>query len=242
MIKPQCKPMLKSQFIQEANIKHNNVYDYSKIEYVNSRTKVEILCSVHGSFWQSPAHHKNRGQGCPKCKGTKNKLRCTKTLETFIKESKIKHNNFYSYTKTVYENSNVKVIITCPIHGDFKQIPASHLLGCGCKFCALDNNGWTTKNRFSKRCKENIGIFYIIKCYNSKEVFYKLGLTSNTIQQRYSSRYHMPYSYEIIQEIKGAPNLLWDLEHTLKSFIKLKKIHYIPEIKFGGHLSECYKI
>ena len=242
MIKPQCKPMLKSQFIQEANIKHNNIYDYSKTEYINSYTNIEIICLIHGSFWQTPAHHKNRGQGCPKCKGTKNKLRCTKTLETFIKESKIKHNNLYKYNKTIYKNSHTKVIITCSLHGDSNQTPSSHLSGNGCKFCALDNNGWTTKDRFSRRCKNNLGTFYIIKCYNSKETFYKLGLTSRTIKQRYGSFYHMPYNYEVIQEIKGDPKFLWELEHTLKSFIKLTKIHYTPKIKFGGHLSECYKI
>lgn len=242
MLQPQCRPMPKSQFIQQAAIKHNNKYDYSKVNYINSQTKIEILCSIHGSFWQTPAHHKNRGQGCPKCKGINTGLRCTKTLENFIKEAVIKHNDFYAYSKVSYVNSATKVVITCPNHGDFKQTPASHLSGNGCKFCALDTTGWTTKSRFSSRCRENTGVFYIIRCSKDEEVFYKLGLTSRSIKERYGSIYHMPYKYEVVQEIKGTPEFLWDLEFTLKCYLKTSGMHYTPKVKFGGHLSECYKI
>lgn len=242
VIRSQCLPHCIKKFKEEAGIKHNNIYDYSKVIYINSATKVEIICNIHGSFWQIPNHHKTRGHGCPKCKGIKNGLRCVKTLENFNKESIIKHNGFYDYSKVLYVNSVSKIIITCPNHGDFKQTPASHLAGNGCKFCALDATGWTTKSRFAARCRENTGIFYIIRCFKNEEVFYKLGLTSRSIKERYGSIYHMPYKYEVVQEIKGTPEFLWDLEFTLKSYIKISGNHYIPEIKFGGHLSECYKL
>lgn len=42
-------------------------YDYSKVEYVNAKTKVCIICPEHGEFWQTPNGHLN-GKGCPKCK------------------------------------------------------------------------------------------------------------------------------------------------------------------------------
>lgn len=41
----------------------------------------------------------------------------------------------YDYSKTVYVNSYTKVIITCRVHGDFKQTPANHLNGHGCPSC-----------------------------------------------------------------------------------------------------------
>ena len=50
--------------------RHNNKYDYSKVEYVNSSTKVCIICPEHGEFWQTPHKHLS-GQGCPKCGGKK---------------------------------------------------------------------------------------------------------------------------------------------------------------------------
>src|SRR6056300_1433370 len=45
---------------------HGDRYDYSKVNYVNSHTKVTIICSEHGVFWQKPYSHKN-GNGCPEC-------------------------------------------------------------------------------------------------------------------------------------------------------------------------------
>jgi G:T-mismatch repair DNA endonuclease (very short patch repair protein) len=54
------------EFINRALEKHGNLYDYSKVEYVYSAEKVEIICSKHGIFKQRPAMHV-RGAGCPKC-------------------------------------------------------------------------------------------------------------------------------------------------------------------------------
>jgi hypothetical protein len=53
----------------------------------------------------------------------------------FIRLSKIAHSNKYRYHKTVYTRAKDKIIITCPIHGDFVQLAQSHILGFGCKFC-----------------------------------------------------------------------------------------------------------
>ena len=54
------------KWIKKAKIKHGDKYDYSKVEYIDSKTKICIICHKHGEFWQTPAHHL-RGQGCPKC-------------------------------------------------------------------------------------------------------------------------------------------------------------------------------
>ena len=45
-------------------------YDYSKVDYINSKTKVCIICPTHGEFWKIPANHL-QGQGCPFCKESK---------------------------------------------------------------------------------------------------------------------------------------------------------------------------
>lgn len=57
------------------------------------------------------------------------------TVDDFIIKSLTKHSNKYSYNNVIYINSRTKVNITCPIHGDFLQAPADHLVGCGCKSC-----------------------------------------------------------------------------------------------------------
>ena len=57
---------LKEDFIEQANIKHNNKYDYSLVEYVNNKTKIKIICPVHGVFGQRPDNHLT-SNGCKLC-------------------------------------------------------------------------------------------------------------------------------------------------------------------------------
>lgn len=55
-----------NDFVVKAKLVHGDKYDYSKVEYINTSTKVCIICSEHGEFWQRPNKHLH-GQGCPKC-------------------------------------------------------------------------------------------------------------------------------------------------------------------------------
>lgn len=57
------------------------------------------------------------------------------TTEVFISRSKEVHGGKYDYSKTVYVNQKTKVCIICPIHGEFWQLPDSHMRGIGCKAC-----------------------------------------------------------------------------------------------------------
>lgn len=66
---PKCACIGKlttEEFIERSKKIHNNKYDYSKVKYKNSRTKVCIVCPEHGEFLQEPASHL-RGNGCPEC-------------------------------------------------------------------------------------------------------------------------------------------------------------------------------
>lgn len=53
------------EFINEAVQKHGNLYDYSLVEYVNTDTKVKIVCPSHGIFQQRPWMHLK--YGCRLC-------------------------------------------------------------------------------------------------------------------------------------------------------------------------------
>lgn len=124
----------KQKFIEKSSNRHNNKYDYSKVEYIDGNTPVCIICPEHGEFWQAPISH-TRGRGCPKC-GNFNRGRFKrKTTEEFIEEAKKIHGDKYGYSKTKYLNADEKVIITCPKHGDFEIRPLSHLMGRGCPKC-----------------------------------------------------------------------------------------------------------
>lgn len=64
------KRMTNKEFIDKANIIHDNEYDYSKTNYTSTHNNVIITCKKHGDFLQSPANHL-RGQGCPACSKSK---------------------------------------------------------------------------------------------------------------------------------------------------------------------------
>ena len=61
-----------------------------------------------------------------------------KTTEQFIEEARIIHNNKYDYSLTEYKNTHTKIIIICPIHGQFEQLPMNHIKGVECKLCGID--------------------------------------------------------------------------------------------------------
>jgi hypothetical protein len=157
---PKCAGVSKSsteEFINKSKQIHGNRYDYSKVEYINNRTKVCIICPVHGEFWQTPKNHL-KGQGCNKCaiKYRADKLRLTK--EYFINKAISIHGTKYDYSKVEYIGINDKVCIICPEHGEFWQTPSMHLNGCGCPQCA--NNIKLTTEQFIQRAKEMHGNKY----------------------------------------------------------------------------------
>ena len=58
------------------------------------------------------------------------------TTEQFVAKAKEKHKNYYCYNKANYLHSRVRLVITCPEHGDFEQAATNHLRGDGCRKCA----------------------------------------------------------------------------------------------------------
>lgn len=54
-------------FIRKAKAIHGDFYDYSETKYLSRKTKVKIICPIHGSFFQEPSNHLS-GKGCSGCK------------------------------------------------------------------------------------------------------------------------------------------------------------------------------
>ena len=81
------KKFTTEEFIQRARKVHGDKYDYSKVEYVNNRTKVCIICPEHGEFWQAPTNHTDGKRGCPYC----NKLSNEKKIGAFLSENGIRY-------------------------------------------------------------------------------------------------------------------------------------------------------
>lgn len=233
-----AKKLNQEQVIQLANEYHNNRYDYSKTIYINRRTDMEVFCPFHKLiFLVNPRNHYEHGVRCFNC-----------FEEDKLKEHLLNANTVHSY---VYDYSLVplgvrardKVQIICNTHGIFKQNFGNHLNGQGCPSCRLLCWGWSL-DKFTDKCKHSLnkGTFYILKCTDGVELFYKLGITSKSIKERYNSKNLMPYSFEVIQEINDTPENIWLLELMLKEFILKSNMHYTPHKKFGGSLTECFLI
>ena len=122
---------MEEKLIHIYNNIHNNFYDYSSVNYKNSRTKIKIICPIHGVFNQLPHSHKK--SGCKECGRVKRSNK-----KNIITKFNIVHNNFYDYSKMNYMNNNTKIKIICPTHGEFEQTPKTHLTS-GCNKCYLDS-------------------------------------------------------------------------------------------------------
>ena len=113
---------------------HGDRYDYSKVEYVDTKTKVLIICPEHGQFFQIPTNHKH-SFGCPECGNISRAKKLSLTNEQVIEDFHKVHGDLYDYSKVQYVNCGTKVLIICPEHGEFWQAPDQHKNGQGCPEC-----------------------------------------------------------------------------------------------------------
>ena len=118
-------------FIESAIKKHGKRFDYSKVIYINTTTKIIIICKKHGEYLQSPRCHLCSKTGCKKC-SMPNVVFSTKE---FIERATGIYKDRYDYTKSNFIKNTKKIIITCKIHGDFEKDPPVFLKGVGCGKC-----------------------------------------------------------------------------------------------------------
>ena len=68
--KLKLKIITNNELINKFNLKHYSLYNYTLVNYVNSKTKIKIICPQHDIFEQLPYEHL-RGKGCPICRESK---------------------------------------------------------------------------------------------------------------------------------------------------------------------------
>jgi len=88
------------------------------------------------------------------------------TQEEFISRAKKVHGDKYSYDKVVYVNCKTRLIIACPIHGDFTQTPSKHMVGGGCTLCSIDRHTLTNED-FLRLANKHHGDKYLYDYYDS---------------------------------------------------------------------------
>ena len=202
------KSLNTKEFIEKADQLHNGKYDYSQVDYVNSRTKVVIVCPVHGSFEQLPSSYL-QGNGCPKCARIwtdehkqnlqkSSRKSCGMTTDEWIARAKSVHGDKYDYSRTVYVNQRTDVEIICPIHGLFTQKADSHIRGCGCRLCGNTSDNHKGVHNWSDAQREK---------------------TMNTCLEKYGAKRYLDSKEgkAKITKIKSDPNFRDKMRETISS-------------------------
>ncbi len=161
------KKLTTEQFIEKSRQVHGNRYDYSKVNYINSRTKVTIICPKHGEFLQKPKDH-IRYAGCPKCSSSKGELYVGEILNgleiKYISQHPIKYNNTTIHVDFLVEYQDKKYIIE--YNGRQHYIPIEHFGG------ELKFQKQIKRDKFLENyCKDNNIILIIISyTLNNKQI------------------------------------------------------------------------
>lgn len=136
------------QFLQEAVQVHGDKYDYSLVNYINTKTPVEIICKRCGRhILVQPRQHIYNFCGCKYCSKAK-------TTEQFIEEARKVHGDKYDYSKVNYTNNRNKVEVICSKHGPFMISPHLHLRFRGCPQCAKELRAKTASNNKRKTVEQ----------------------------------------------------------------------------------------
>ena len=158
------------QLITELSEKFGDIYDYSKVVYVSAFTPITLICAEHGEFEKVPKEAA-KSFGCPKC------LKYSES--DFLNNANAVHGDKYSYRKCKYITTKTKMIIICPVHGDFLQSANHHLTGRGCPACGVELNLLANRN------PDDEAILYFLKLEYKSHHFWKIGITTHSIDIRY---------------------------------------------------------
>lgn len=172
------KRLTTQEFIEKSTKVHLDKYDYSKVVYIDNRTKVIICCLIHGEFLQIPQHHSN-GHGCVKCSGENIRKKLSHSKEKFVEKATKVHGEKYCYKNSNYINDSTKVKIICSAHEEFVQKANSHLNGRGCWKCANKKTAERRENSTENFIKEVATVHN--NRYDYSKVEYKGALEKITI-------------------------------------------------------------
>lgn len=215
-----------------AAVIHQDKYNYSNVEYVNSDTKVIIGCSAHGDFLQSPFNHINRGHGCYKCrKSSKTK----RSNDEWIMFARNIHGDTYDYSEVTYMSPKEKVKIICSQHGPFYQSTNNHFYNrTKCPACG-HNTSREADSWLSNFANTNIVREFVITIEGRKFKVDGYDPESNTIYEYFGVFWHGHPDYTdhmAVNPKNGIPfSELYDA--TLKRLDIFQRHHYAVIFVWG---------
>lgn len=221
------KAITTEEFIKRSKLKHGDKYDYSKTEYIESKTPTTIICPIHGEFEMEPRNHLRSDSGCDKCKSN---VRLTN--EDFINKAREIYGDKYDYSKVNYLNKNSKVIIICPIHGEFEKIAKYHTMnGSGCNLCGNIKIGNFSRDTLDGFINKAIKIHgdkydYSLVNYNTQKDKVKIICPIHGDFEQRPSVHLNGSGCPKCKESKG--------EKTIREYLENNNLNYKPQYMFDG--------
>ena len=157
------------------------------------------------------------------------------TTESFIKNAREVHGDFFDYSKTIYITSRKPVTITCPIHGDFTHKASSHLYGNGCKHCADDKRRMTTADFITKE-KETHGdhFDYSMSDYTSSHGKITIGCPLHGTFEQKAYRHIQGDGCRKCKYLNHPGGYTYNLFRENRKLARSTGIFYIVEYNFPG--------
>lgn len=222
----KTQKLTQSQFLEHCKEVHGDRYDYSRVNYKNSLTKVDIICKRegHGVFSIMPPGHTHAGGGCPVCAQEVRTAKMTKTQEKFLEQCKAQNAPKITFENVRYVSDKAKVSFTCTDHGPFDMSPTNFLQGQRCPSCS--ESGY----RASKP-----GTLYILAAGNIT----KVGITNRPIRDRVKeiSKSSGKKFVEIFHTYSVDGKFISELEDSCLNYFRSK--YKSVEEKFDGS-TECF--
>ncbi|AUR92586.1 hypothetical protein NVP1174O_26 [Vibrio phage 1.174.O._10N.261.55.A8] len=209
---PSCsknKRITKEDLVRRSKVVHSDKYSYELVESVSRDKKVPIICKDHGVFYQQARKHLE-GNSCPKCSQAKIARMQSFTTPQFIEKAVSVHGNKYCYKSVVYKNMKRLIVMTCGIHGEFRQSPGNHLKGKGCPKCAI--HGFKTNMEAT---------LYILQSLCGLHM--KIGISNNPKQRIKILSRSTPFDFVLVNEFVADGRLILDAENKLHKRFKSAK-------------------
>lgn len=241
--KSKVKTKRYNNFLNHENIVIHKSYDFSKSDFKGVNNPITLRCAIHNKdifLKKAELLKTNKNNKCEECEAEFIEFY---QVEGFIVKANRRFNSKFDYSKVEDYSYREPVTIICPIHGEYSQVACGHLRSsCGCPKCGEEyakSLGGHSRSCYIERTKAETSNLYVIKITGNNEVFYKIGITSFTVEARYTQGY-IPeeYSIEVKYMINGLDKgVAYDFEKLLHK--KNEQNKYKPLLKFAGY-TECF--
>lgn len=184
-------------------------------DYISSRVKIAHQCT-EGHIWSVEPRRIIDGRGCPICSG-----RNKKTTEEYIKNIASKSINYIPIEE--YKGTHIPILHRCPSGHEWLVRPSHILLGKGCPSCAT-----------YRMDPESPAILYYIKINYNNIYYYKIGITSRTIKDRFRDESEIEI-YELYSHLFNKAKEALEIEQSILNEFAEHRVGICNILKSGGN-------